>query len=56
LFAVAKKYNVTIPELKKWNSLSSDKVMVGQSLKILASVPVEESQPKPEPLDQATSQ
>jgi LysM repeat protein len=56
LFAVAKKYNVTIPELKKWNSLSSDKVMVGQSLKILASVPVEESQPKPEPLAQATSQ
>jgi LysM repeat protein len=56
LFAVAKKYNVTIPELKKWNSLSSDKVMVGQSLKILASVPVEESQTKPEPLAQATSQ
>lgn len=56
LFAVAKKYNVTIPELKKWNLLSSDKVMVGQSLKILASVPVEESQTKDEPLAQATSQ
>ena len=56
LFAVAKKYNVTITELKEWNSLSSDKVMVGQSLKILASVPVEDSQTKPEPLAQATSQ
>jgi LysM repeat protein len=56
LFAVAKKYNVTISELKEWNSLTSDKVMVGQSLKILASVPVEDSQTKPEPLAQATSQ
>lgn len=54
LFAVAKKYNVTITELKEWNSLSSDKVMVGQSLKILSSVPIEADQTKPEPIAQVT--
>ena len=34
LFLIAKKYKVTVAELKKWNSLSNDKVMVGQILKI----------------------
>jgi LysM repeat protein len=29
LFLIAKKYKVTVAELKKWNSLSNDKVMVG---------------------------
>lgn len=36
LFAISKKYEVTIEELKEWNSLTSDKVMVGQSLKIFS--------------------
>lgn len=53
LFSIAEKYNVTIAELKKWNSLTSNKVLVGQSLKILASVPVEAGKTNTEPLAQA---
>ncbi len=50
LFSIANKYNVTIAELKEWNSLSGNKVLVGQSLKILGSVPVAASKSNPEPL------
>lgn len=55
LFAVAKKYNVTVAELKEWNSLTSDKVLVGQSLKILANMPVESSTRNAEPVAEATA-
>jgi LysM repeat protein len=55
LFSIADKYNVTIAELKKWNSLTSNKVLVGQSLKILASVPVEAGKTNTEPLAQAAA-
>lgn len=55
LFAVAKKYNVTVAELKEWNSLTSDKVLVGQSLKILASVPVNSNPRIAEPIAEATA-
>lgn len=55
LFSIADKYNVTIAELKKWNSLTSNKVLVGQSLKILASVPVEAAKSNTEPLVQAAA-
>ncbi len=50
LFSIANKYNVTIAELKEWNSLSTNKVLVGQSLKILGSVPVATSKSNAEPL------
>ena len=53
LFSVAKKYKVTIAELKEWNSLTSDKVLVGQSLKILANMPVESSTRNAEPVADA---
>jgi LysM repeat protein len=53
LFSVAKKYKVTIAELKEWNSLATDKVLVGQSLKILATVPVESSTRNAEPVADA---
>jgi LysM repeat protein len=43
LYSIADKYDVTIAELKEWNSLTGSKVLVGQSLKIFASVPVEVS-------------
>lgn len=55
LFSIADKYNVTIAELKKWNSLTSNKVLVGQSLKIFASVPVEAAKSNTEPLVQAAA-
>lgn len=55
LFSVAKKYKVTIAELKEWNSLASDKVLVGQSLKILASAPVESRTRNAEPIAEATA-
>jgi membrane-bound lytic murein transglycosylase D len=34
LAAVADKYNVTVKDLKRWNHLKSNKIMVGQKLKI----------------------
>lgn len=40
LYVVAKKYNVSIKDLKTWNSLKADKVTVGQSLKIQRTVAV----------------
>lgn len=43
LFSIANKYQVTVAELKEWNSLSGSKVLVGQSLKIFGSEPVEVS-------------
>lgn len=45
LFLIAKKYKVTVAELKKWNSLSNDKVMVGQILKIRQLVAAEKVVP-----------
>lgn len=54
LFSIAAKYKVTIAELKEWNSLTSNKVLVGQSLKIFSSEPVETSTTNAEPLAEAT--
>ena len=54
LSTIAKKYKVTIAELKSWNSLSSDKLQIGKSLKVITkkAVPVKQSgtQPQAEPL------
>ena len=54
LSTIAKKYKVTIAELKSWNSLSSDKLQIGKSLKVITkkAVPVKQSgtQPQVEPL------
>lgn len=47
LYSIADKYGVTIAELKEWNSLTGSKVLVGQSLKIFASVPVDASNSNP---------
>jgi LysM repeat protein len=32
LFGIAKKYHVTVAEIKKWNNLKSDKLKIGQKL------------------------
>jgi LysM repeat protein len=32
LFAISKKYNVTVKQIKEWNNLSSDSLSVGQQL------------------------
>lgn len=41
LFSIANKYNVTVSELQEWNSLTGNKILVGQSLKIFALEPIE---------------
>ncbi|MEY3644969.1 MAG: hypothetical protein RLZZ207_1665 [Bacteroidota bacterium] len=45
LSTIAKKYKVTVAELKSWNSLSSDKLSIGKALKVITkkSVPVKQS-------------
>ncbi|MBL0147022.1 MAG: LysM peptidoglycan-binding domain-containing protein [Chitinophagaceae bacterium] len=34
LFAIAKKYNVTVEQIKEWNNLTTNDLRVGQQLKI----------------------
>ncbi len=34
LYSIAKKYNVTVADLKKWNKLESDQLSIGQKLKV----------------------
>ena len=34
LSSIAKKYHVTVPEIKKWNNLKNNQIKVGQKLKI----------------------
>lgn len=46
LSTIAKKYKVTVAELKSWNSLSSDKLSIGKALKVITkkAVPVKQSE------------
>ena len=48
LSTIAKKYKVTVAELKSWNSLTTDKVLVGQSLKMIIKKAVTVTQSDPE--------
>ena len=41
LFGIARKYGITVTELKSWNSLTADKVIVGQSLVVFTSTPTQ---------------
>jgi LysM repeat protein len=53
LYTIAKKYKVTVAELKSWNSMSSDKLKTGQSLTIITkkavAVKQSDTQAKEEP-------
>lgn len=42
LYAIAKKYNTTVDEIKKLNNLTSDTLSIGQKLKILTTTPSQE--------------
>ena len=46
LFAIARKYNVSITDLKAWNQLDSNSLSLGQTLKIQVEKPVTASTPK----------
>lgn len=37
MYSIAKRFNVTVKQVKKWNSLRDNRIHVGQSLKISAS-------------------
>jgi len=32
LYAISKKYNVTVQQLKEWNNLQGDSISIGQEL------------------------
>ena len=36
LYAISKKYNVTVKQIKEWNNLATDSLSVGQQLIIAA--------------------
>lgn len=39
LYAISRKYNVTVDQLKSWNNLTGNDVKVGQSLAVAAATP-----------------
>jgi len=48
LVVIAMKFHCTVEQLKKWNNLSSDKVIIGQKIKINPSSKQETSGTKPD--------
>ncbi len=46
LYSIARQYNVTVDELKKWNNLTDNEISLGQTLNIGKSAPVIETPPK----------
>ena len=47
LSKIARQYNVTIKDLKQWNALEIDSILVGQVLKISSAANIVEPNPKP---------
>jgi LysM repeat protein len=52
LYAIARTYNLKVDQLKAWNSLSSDKIMLCQKLLVVA--PAQEVEAKSVPTEYAT--
>ena len=47
LSKIARQYNVTIKDIKKWNALENDSIFLGQVLKISSAANIVEPNPKP---------
>ncbi|MGX7014585.1 muramidase family protein [Vagococcus silagei] len=50
LYGISSRFGVTVADIKRWNGLSSDLILVGQMLKVEAQT----SQPKPDPTPEVT--
>lgn len=48
LFAISKRYNVSIAELKQWNNLSQNTLSIGQELVVVLAVETPHNLPEPE--------
>lgn len=47
LYAISKKYGVTVDDIKKWNGLTSNTLSTGQQLTIGGNAPISNDSPKP---------
>ncbi|SDC00011.1 3D (Asp-Asp-Asp) domain-containing protein [Terribacillus halophilus] len=61
LYKIAGKFNVSVGELKAWNSLNSDLIVIGQQLAVTGgavaeAAPVKQEAPKQEAVQQETTQ
>lgn len=52
LFAISRRFNMSVDELKRLNKLSSTALQVGQTLKVMVDAPKQQPKPTPQPQPQ----